>query len=172
MGTLRYLIATPSNGECEVLASQDDETLLPLASVFKLYVLGALVEAVDGGGITWDDPVTVRDELVSLGEGPMAEVEPGTTLPVRQLALWMIRESDNTATDHLMDIVGREAVEQIQLENGTLGADGEHAGDNNARAHDPVVVRVRRRRTLQRSGSKSAAGHPRGRGCDPPIPRK
>ncbi len=117
LGTLRYLIATPLNGECEVLASQDDETLLPLASVFKLYVLGALVEAVSAGRITWDEPVTIRDELDSLG-GPTAEEEPGTTLPVRQLALWMIRESDNTATDHLMDLVGRDAVEQIQLEMG------------------------------------------------------
>jgi len=117
MGTLRYLIAAPTDGG-QVLASQDDETLMPLASVFKLYVLGALVEAVDAGGITWDDPVRIRDELVSLGEGPMAEEEPGSMLPVRQLALWMIRESDNTATDHLMDLVGREAVEQIQLEMG------------------------------------------------------
>ena len=117
MGTLRYLIAAPSNGDCEVLVSQDDETLMPLASVFKLYVLGALVEAVNAGGITWDDPVTIRDELDSLG-GPTAEEKPGTTLPVRQLALWMIRESDNTATDHLMDLVGRDAVEQIQLEMG------------------------------------------------------
>ena len=30
----------------------------------------------------------------------------------------MITVSDNTATDHLMDLVGREAVEQIQLEMG------------------------------------------------------
>jgi hypothetical protein len=117
MGTLRYLIATPSDGECEVLASQDDETLLPLASVFKLYVLGALVEAVNVGAITWDDPVTIRDELDSLG-GPTAEEEPGSTRSVRELATEMIRVSDNTATDHLMDLVGREAVEQIQLEMG------------------------------------------------------
>ncbi len=117
MGTLRYLIAAPSNGECEVLASQDDETLLPLASVFKLYVLGALVEAVNAGAITWDDPVTIQDELVSLG-GPTAEEEPGTTLSVRELATEMIRVSHNTATDHLMDLVGRDAVEQIQLEMG------------------------------------------------------
>ena len=117
MGTLRYVIATPSDGECEALASQDDETLLPLASVFKLYVLGALVEAVSVGAITWDDSVTIRDELDSLG-GPTADEEPGSTRSVRELATEMIRVSDNTATDHLMDLIGREAVEQIQLEMG------------------------------------------------------
>jgi len=113
MGTLRYLIATPSDGECDVLANRDDESLLPLASVFKLYVLGALVQAVDSGEITWDDPVQIRDEFDSLG-GSTAEEEPGTELSVRELATRMISDSDNTATDHLMNFVGREAVEQIQ----------------------------------------------------------
>lgn len=117
MGTLRYLLATPSDGGCEALASQDDETLLPQASVFKLYVLGALVEAVGDNRITWDDPVTIRDEFDSLG-GPTAGEEPGTTLPVRELATRMISVSDNTATDHLMDLIGRQALEQIQVEMG------------------------------------------------------
>jgi hypothetical protein len=113
MGTLRYLIATPSNGECNVLADLDGESLVPLASVFKLYVLGALVHAVGSGEITWDDLVEIRDELDSLG-GPTAEEEPGTKLSVQELATRMISVSDNTATDHLMDFVGREAVEEIQ----------------------------------------------------------
>jgi len=113
MGTLRYLIATPSSGECKVLANRDDESLLPLASVFKMYVLGALVDAVRSGEISWDDPVQIRDELASLG-GPTATAEPGTELPVRELAQRMITNSDNTATDHLMAFVGREAVEEIQ----------------------------------------------------------
>jgi len=117
LGTLRYLIATPSNGECEVLASQGDETLLPLASVFKLYVLGALAEAASAGRITWDDPATIRDEYDSLG-GPAAEEAPGTTLTVRELATRMISVSDNTATDHLMHLVGRQEVEQIQQRMG------------------------------------------------------
>jgi hypothetical protein len=113
MGTLRYLIATPSDRECTVVASRDDDSLVPLASVFKLYVLGALVQAVGSGEITWDDPVEIREELDSLG-GPTAEEEPGTELSVRELATRMISVSDNTATDHLMDFVGREAVEEIQ----------------------------------------------------------
>ena len=113
MGTLRYLIATPSNGECNVLANTDDESLVPWASVFKLYVLGALVQAADSGEITWDDGVQIRDELDSLG-GQTADEEPGTELSVRELATRMISDSDNTATDHLMDFVGRKAVEQIQ----------------------------------------------------------
>ena len=33
MGTLQYLIATPSDRECSVVASQDDDSLVPLTSV-------------------------------------------------------------------------------------------------------------------------------------------
>ncbi len=112
MGTLRYLIAAPSSGECKALANRDDESLLPLASVFKLYVLGALVDAIRSGEISWDDPVEIRDEF-DVG-GPTATAEPGTEFPVRELAKRMITISDNTATDHLMALVGREAVEEIQ----------------------------------------------------------
>ena len=39
METLRYLIATPSDRECAVVASRDDDSLVPLVSVVKLYVL-------------------------------------------------------------------------------------------------------------------------------------
>ena len=85
MGTLRYLIAAPSSGECKVLANRDDESLLPLASVFKVYVLGALVDAVRSGEISWDDPIQIRDEFDSLG-GTTASEEPGTEFPVRELA--------------------------------------------------------------------------------------
>lgn len=113
MGTLSYLIATPDAGECEVLESQDGETIVKLGSVFKLYVLGAIVDAVSLGEISWDDPIKIREEFGSLG-GSTSREDPGTELSVRELALRMISESDNTATDHLMNLVGRETVEQIQ----------------------------------------------------------
>ncbi len=113
MGAVSYLIAAPQAGECEALASQNDEALVVVGSVFKLYVLGALVDAERAGQVSWDDPVEIRDEFNSLGGSTSREVS-GTELPVRELANRMISESDNTATDHLMNLVGREAVEQIQ----------------------------------------------------------
>ena len=71
------------------------------------------MHAVGGGETRWDDLVEIRDELDLLG-GPTATEQPGTELSVRELATRMISVSDNTATDHLMDFVGRETVEQIQ----------------------------------------------------------
>lgn len=114
LGTLSYLVATPSNGECDVLANSDDESLLPWGSVFKLYVLGALVQAVGNGEIGWDDAVQIRDEFDTPFGGSTSEEQPGTELSIRELAIRMISGSDNSATDHLMDLIGRQAVEQIQ----------------------------------------------------------
>ena len=51
----------------------------------------------------------IRDELDSLPSGTTQDEPPGTGLPVRELALRMIAMSDNTATDHLIDLVGRDA---------------------------------------------------------------
>lgn len=114
LGTLRFLIAAPDNAQCNVLANKADSEYAPIGSMFKLYVLGALVEAIRAGDIAWDDAVVVRDELDSLPSGVTQEDPPGTELTVRELADRMITISDNTATDHLIDLVGRGAVEDVQ----------------------------------------------------------
>ncbi len=111
MGTLRYAVFDRSGGTCEVVSGQGSDEPMQLGSVFKLYVLFAIQLAVDAGDLNWADPVTIRDELDSFPSGTTQDVEPGTTLTVRKLAELMISISDNTATDHLMDLIGRDAVE-------------------------------------------------------------
>ena len=81
--------------------------IAPMGSIFKLYVLGALVEAVDAGRLRWDDPVTIRPGDASLAGG--LETQPGATLPLRRLATLMIANSDNTAADAILRLVGRSA---------------------------------------------------------------
>jgi hypothetical protein len=99
------------DGTCLPIVDLRSDLVLPLGSVFKLYVLGAVSTAVDEGVVTWDQPVTIRDELDSLPSGDTQEQAAGTTLTVEQLAGAMIAISDNTATDHLIDLVGRDRVE-------------------------------------------------------------
>ncbi len=102
------LIADVTDGTCPADASPE---VLPVGSAFKLWVLGALAEAIEAGIVGWDDPIIVRDDLKSLPSGILQEEEPGTELTVREMATLMIAISDNTATDHLIDLVGRDAVE-------------------------------------------------------------
>lgn len=98
------------DGPVTVLARGDDQAA-PLGSVFKLYVLLAVATAVADGELTWDEPLTVTEEVRSLPSGELQDAEEGTTLPVREAALKMISISDNTATDMLIQRVGRERVE-------------------------------------------------------------
>jgi hypothetical protein len=79
-----------------------------------LYVLGAVVDAIDAGSITWDQSVEIVDRYRSLPSGVVQSDAAGSTRTVRELAELMISISDNTATDHLIGLVGRDAVEQAQ----------------------------------------------------------
>jgi beta-lactamase class A len=83
----------------------------PIGSIVKLYVLGALVRAVEEGRIGWDDPLTVTDDVRSLPSGELQDAPTGTVVSVREAAGKMISISDNTATDMVIAAVGRERVE-------------------------------------------------------------
>ncbi|WP_234424817.1 serine hydrolase [Clavibacter sp. VKM Ac-2542] len=90
----------------------------PIGSIVKLYVLGALVQAVEEGRVGWDDPLTVTDDVRSLPSGELQDAPTGTVVSVRETAEKMIAISDNTATDMLIQAVGREAVEAALVDLG------------------------------------------------------
>lgn len=106
-------------GDTRVLVTLDGDTVLeagadpvaPLGSVFKLYVLGAVADAVAAGTLSWDDTVTVTDDVRSLPSGELQDAPTGTDVTVREASAKMIAISDNTATDLLIRRVGRDAVE-------------------------------------------------------------
>lgn len=88
----------------------DTSASMPLGSIVKIYVLGAVVTAVADGTLTWDTELTLTDDLKSLPSGTLQDQPAGTTVTVEQAATGMISISDNTATDLLIDAVGRDAV--------------------------------------------------------------
>jgi beta-lactamase class A len=112
-----------AEGTCAAVAQLRPDEVLPIASAFKLYVLGAVADAVAVGELAWDQPVTIRDELDSPGVGPTQDAPDGSAVTLQELALRMISVSDNTATDHLIDLVGREAVEGALVELGHADPD-------------------------------------------------
>ena len=123
LGRAGVLVADVSAGECAPVDQLEAEALLPIGSVFKLYVLGAVALAIERGELRWEDELVFTPELASLPSGITQNEEPGTALTVLEIAGRMIAISDNTATDMLIDAVGREAVEAIQ---GAMGhADAE-----------------------------------------------
>jgi hypothetical protein len=98
-------------------ASDLDEAM-PSGSMFKLYVLGAVADAVESGDLTWETELTVTDDLKSLPSGELQNQPAGTVVTVREAAAKMISISDNTATDMLIAAVGPAAVERQFAEMG------------------------------------------------------
>ncbi len=106
------LIAEFAGGRCQTIHERNADQRLAIASTFKLYVLGELGRQVRAGTVTWNDDIALSDTLRSMPSGDYAFASPGTRVSVRTLAEAMIWKSDNTATDHLIHLLGRENVER------------------------------------------------------------
>ncbi len=99
---------TPSG--CELVHGVDPDTARPLGSAFKLYVLGALAGAVKSGRLSWTTELPLNPAWKSLPSGVMQDEPDGTVHTLAEYADNMIAISDNTATDHLIHKIGRDAV--------------------------------------------------------------
>lgn len=106
-----FLAAEIVDGECQSVGAIDEERVLPLGSAFKLYVLGATADAVASGSASWDDVLTITGERRVHSSMTYGSSPAGTQISLRDAATAMISVSDNTATDLVMDRVGRAAVE-------------------------------------------------------------
>lgn len=113
-----YQAAKVDAGHCAPVAGANTTQSLPLASIFKLYVLYAVAEAVKAGTVSWDDQLTITDRLKVVGSPGFEKLPAGAQVSVRAAANTMIADSDNMATDMLIEKVGTRAVERALAEAG------------------------------------------------------
>jgi beta-lactamase class A len=113
-----WMASKVKGGECEKVAGTNTDGSLPLASIFKTYVLFAVQEAVRAGRVHWDDTVTITSEAKKLGSSGFDKLPAGSRITVRQAAGKMIATSDNMATDLLIGLVGTKAVERALADAG------------------------------------------------------
>jgi beta-lactamase class A len=106
-----YQAAKVDNGQCDPVAGTNTGESLPLASIFKLYVLHALAGAIRNGTVSWDDQLTVTDKGKAVGSSGL-ELPVGAHVSVRTAAEKMIATSDNMATDLLIGRMGTHAIEE------------------------------------------------------------
>lgn len=114
------LLAAEVHGErLQTVHALDPDRAGAIGSAFKLYVLAALGNAIEAGKASWREELAIRSEWKSIPSGEMQNEPAGARFPVRRFAGQMIAISDNTATDHLIRRLGREAVEKafVQLGN-------------------------------------------------------
>lgn len=106
------LVAEFRGNACQTIHGRNQDQSLAIASTFKLYVLGELARQIQLGQASWDEQIALTDELRSMPSGDYAYAPAGKMVSLRQLAEAMIWQSDNTATDHLINRLGRENVQQ------------------------------------------------------------
>ena len=112
-----YQVAKVDQGHCDPVAGTNTGESLPLASIFKLYVLHALAVAVKNGTVSWDDQLTVTDKSRAVGSSGL-ELPAGAHVSVRKAAEKMIATSDNMATDLLIGRMGTHAIEEALVTAG------------------------------------------------------
>ena len=96
--------------------ARNAETPLALGSAFKLYVLAALAEDVKAGRRKWSDVVPLTEK--SYPSGQMQNWPAGAPATLHTLASLMISISDNTATDQLIAVLGKDRILKLMKDSG------------------------------------------------------
>lgn len=113
-GDVSYFFG-PLGGSDPVLTRAADAQMA-LGSTFKLYVLAALASEIADGKRSWDDVVTLNTR--SFPSGMMQDWPDNAPVTLHTLASLMISISDNTATDQLIRLLGRDTVLQVMIDSG------------------------------------------------------
>ena len=105
-------------GKCVPIAGSNTDLSLPLASIFKLYVLLAVADAVKAGTLDWSDQLTITEEGKAVGSASLGKLPAGAQVSVRKAAQEMISASDNMATDLLINRLPPGSVERALVTAG------------------------------------------------------
>jgi len=108
-GRTGFLVAALDGDSITPLASAHPDTQFAIGSTFKLYILDELAAQVAAGKRRWSDVVPLAHQ--SFSSAGTANWPKDTPVTLQSLANWMISVSDNSATDTLIHLLGREAIE-------------------------------------------------------------
>lgn len=89
-----------------------------VGSSFKLFILGELIGEVNAGWKQPSDTMKLQRKFHGPPHSELALWPVGMPVTLNTLALKMISISDNTATDHLLHLLGREKIEERMKEMG------------------------------------------------------
>ncbi len=98
------------------LISRNPDQRLALGSAFKLYVLAALAEDVEAGRRKWSDVAVLTEK--SYPSGQLQDWPKGSPVTLHTLASLMISISDNTATDQLIAVLGKDRILKLMKDSG------------------------------------------------------
>ncbi|MDN3689313.1 serine hydrolase [Cyclobacterium jeungdonense] len=105
---ISYLIQDETG---KLLAQRQPNKKVPSASIIKIPILLTLLEAVDKGELALDSVHVLKSQDKVGGAGELQFVPDGTELTFRFLAREMIRISDNSATNILIEQLGMNRIQ-------------------------------------------------------------
>lgn len=105
-GSVSY--AVTRNGD--IVHERDADLKLAVGSAFKLAVMKVLGGDIDAGRHDWDETLRLEDNDRSLPSGRLQDYPTDSPFTLHTLAAGMIAESDNTATDMLIRLLGRDRI--------------------------------------------------------------
>lgn len=112
---------------------------MPAASTIKIPVMVEVFTCLEAGAFDLNRLVTLQAGDRDWGWGDLADARPGARYTVEKLLALMITESDNTATNMLIRLVGRGA---INAEMAALGLRQTRLGDY-IRSDGPIRYELR-----------------------------
>jgi beta-lactamase class A len=96
------------------------DDLFPSASLVKVPVMCAVFFKMKDGGLSLNQQLTLRRRNRVGGSGSLKWQRDGQRFTVRELLVRMISESDNTATDMLIEAIGMGYIQQVFPKMGLL----------------------------------------------------
>lgn len=111
---------------------RDADTPLPTASLCKFPVMIEAYQQVEAKKVSLDQMITLQKEDKVPGSGVLTyDFSPGSTLALRDAIRLMIKFSDNTATNLVLDVIGLDATAKTM----------EKMGYPNTKIHSKVYKR-------------------------------
>ncbi len=114
-GTIGIAVEDLASG---IVSGVNDSASLPAASTIKIPVMVEVFRQMSNGTIDLNRKVHLLARDRDWGSGDLAGGRPGITRSVEQLLWLMINDSDNTATNMLIRLVGRQHVNRTMSELG------------------------------------------------------
>jgi beta-lactamase class A len=110
-GEVSLAAADLGDGPPQILLERRAEEPMAVGSAFKLWVLAELSREVKARERRWSDVVTL--DRPSLPSGLLRTWPAGSPVTLHTLAALMISQSDNTAADRLVELLGRDKIERL-----------------------------------------------------------
>ena len=94
-----------------------DDAVHSSASIIKIYLMAFLFRKFRDGALRPEDRITLRPEQIAPSAGVLSYLRDCRELSVRDLIELMIIVSDNSATNVLIDLAGRDALNRFLQED-------------------------------------------------------